>query len=173
MSLFVSWGDLMFIKKKPKWPFGKKEKDEHDNVDGAQKTSEIPEAAFSDKSKKDVLIEDLGLGKVRTVDVGTKTDVDHTFEEEGVIYMRKYQLMGRTEHEITPIKQNLLNGNIALIDLQNFLEINPDPREIERLIDRLRGVAKEVGGEIVQIGDYPYIIITPKNVKIDVDEELF
>ncbi|MCD6484756.1 MAG: cell division protein SepF [Candidatus Odinarchaeota archaeon] len=163
----------MFIKKKPKWPFGKKEKAEHENGDSTQKSSGTAETSFPDKSKRDLLIEDLGLGKVKTVDVDTKSVTGHTFEEEGVIYMRKYQLMGRTEHEITPIKQNLLSGNIALIDLQNFLEINPDPREIERLIDRLRGVAKEVGGEIVQIGDYPYIIITPKNVKIDVDEELF
>jgi len=167
------WGDLMFIKKKPKWPFGKKEKAKHENGDSTQKSSDTAETSFPDKSKRNLLIEDLGLGKVKTVDVGTKSVTGHTFEEEGVIYMRKYQLMGRTEHEITPIKQNLLSGNIALIDLQNFLEINPDPREIERLIDRLRGVAKEVGGEIVQIGDYPYIIITPKNVKIDVDEELF
>ena len=163
----------MFIKKKTKWLFGKKEKEDDTNAENVQKTADSSSSSLPNEARRDILIEDLGLGQVKTVDLTAEGSKGRMLGEEGIIYMRKYQLMGRTEHEITPIKQNLLGGNIALIDLQNFLEINPDPREIERLIDRLRGVAKEVGGEIVQIGDYPYIIITPKNVKIDVDEELF
>lgn len=161
----------MFIKKKSKWPFGKKEKGEQEDSKNLTKTNEAMDTQFTE-SKKNSLLKELGLNEEKTSSTIPSVQIDKN-EEEGVIYIRKYQLMGRTEHEITPIKQNLLNGNIALIDLQNFLELNPDPREIERLIDRLRGVAKEVSGDIVQIGDYPYIIITPKNVKIDVEEDLF
>ncbi|MCD6513586.1 MAG: cell division protein SepF [Candidatus Asgardarchaeia archaeon] len=94
-------------------------------------------------------------------------------ESKGEIEIVSFDIMGQSYFELNPIEKEILNGNIALVNLESFLNKAYDEREIIRLLDKLRGLAKRVGGDIAQIGETSYLLITPKHVRIRKREEEF
>ncbi len=92
-------------------------------------------------------------------------------EKEGIIEIVTIEILGQSFFELKPIEDELERGNIALINLRNFLQRVSDERERLRLLDKLRGIAKKVGGSIAQINRTGYLLITPKNVIIRKNEE--
>lgn len=95
------------------------------------------------------------------------------FEFKGEIEIVSFDIMGQSYFELNPIEKEILNGNIALVNLESFLNKVYDDREIIRLLDKLRGLAKRVGGDIAQIGETSYLLITPKHVRIRKREDEF
>lgn len=91
--------------------------------------------------------------------------------ERGTIEIVTFEVLGQSFFELKPIEDELENGNIALINLRNFLSRVEEERERMRLLDKLRGIAKKVGGSIAQINRTGYLLITPKNVVIRKNEE--
>ena len=106
------------------------------------------------------------------VDMPTGIKVNkEILEKEGIIEIVTFEILGQSFFELKPIEDELERGNIALINLRNFLQRVSDERERLRLLDKLRGIAKKVGGSIAQINRTGYLLITPRNIIIRKNEE--
>ena len=57
-------------------------------------------------------------------------------------------------------------GNILIVNLDPLLQRASGQKEVDRVVARLKGIIKLVGGDIAQIKNLPYVIMTPKNVRI-------
>ncbi|MHA1917690.1 MAG: cell division protein SepF [Candidatus Ranarchaeia archaeon] len=92
----------------------------------------------------------------------------------------KIRLLGRSNQKSTFLKSLPLNSleqiPIFLEELQkgNILILNTEPMsrtkaqivDRQRAIDQIRGVCRELGGEIAQLGESYYMVITPPSIKI-------
>ncbi|MHA1506614.1 MAG: cell division protein SepF [Candidatus Asgardarchaeia archaeon] len=104
------------------------------------------------------LLEDLGiLGEEVPEEVEEQT-------EEGVTFVKSISLVSLSD--IEPLGDELKKGNILIVNLDPLLQRASGQKEVDRVVARLKGIIKLVGGDIAQIKNLPYIIMTPKNVRI-------
>ncbi|MCD6380798.1 MAG: cell division protein SepF [Candidatus Odinarchaeota archaeon] len=103
-------------------------------------------------------LEDLGIiGEEIPEDVEERT-------EEGVTFVKSISLVSLSDVE--PLGDELKRGNILIVNLDPLLQRASGQKEVDRVVARLKGIIKLVGGDIAQIKNLPYVIMTPKNVRI-------
>ncbi|MGQ4915549.1 MAG: cell division protein SepF [Candidatus Asgardarchaeia archaeon] len=112
-------------------------------------------------------LETLGFSAPKTQGPDSIKSVD---DEQNYIFVKSTPLMGFSD--IDPLEDELSKGNIVVVDLEPLLDRISGRRELDRVIARLRGLITKVGGDMAQIGDSQYIILTPKTIRVWVDEEI-
>jgi len=90
--------------------------------------------------------------------------------DETIRYIKAIPLMGFSD--IDALESELNAGNIIVLNLDPFLERSSGKRELDRIIARLKGLARTVRGDIAQLGTTPYIVLTPPSIKVWTEEEI-
>ncbi|MEM2133407.1 MAG: cell division protein SepF [Candidatus Freyarchaeota archaeon] len=117
--------------------------------------------------------ENLCLDKENNVAMGTEEYLSKlgVFEEEteskevaqeivdsGVVYIKSIPLL--TLADVPRIAEELKSGNIVIIHAKPFIQRVQSNSELKRAVDQLRGVCRQIDGDIAQLGN-EYIIVTP------------
>jgi SepF-like predicted cell division protein (DUF552 family) len=62
--------------------------------------------------------------------------------------------------------EELQNGNILVLNTEPMSHTKAQVVDRQRAIDQIRGACREIGGEVAQLGESYYIVVTPPSVKI-------
>lgn len=105
----------------------------------------------------------LGGGGTRTTEDYVELDVDDVAAEPGeaTMQVRIAEIDGKSA--TIEIKDAIYDGDIVVADITR---LRTQDRTVEHVLDELRQVVGEVGGDIVQKGD-DQIIVTPTDVAIN------
>jgi len=105
----------------------------------------------------------LGGGGTRTAEDYVELDVDDVATESGGEAAMQVQFAEIAGQSATmEIKDAVYDGNIVIADITR---LRTKDRTVEHVLDELRQVVQEVGGDIVQKGD-DQLVVTPTGVNI-------
>jgi SepF-like predicted cell division protein (DUF552 family) len=89
----------------------------------------------------------------------TKTEgIPQEVVDSGVVYIKSIPLL--TLSDIPRIAEELRSGNIVIIQIRQFIQRGQSNNELKRAVDQLRGVCRQIEGDIAQLGN-EYILVTP------------
>ena len=106
----------------------------------------------------------LGQGKSRKANEYEELDIEQ-YEEDAAKPEVRHQVHIaelRGQEGVMDVKDLVYDGDIVLADISHF---NSSDKRLESLMEDLRQVTNEVGGDIVQKGD-DQLIITPGGIGI-------
>nr|MDO8082532.1 cell division protein SepF [Candidatus Freyarchaeota archaeon] len=99
------------------------------------------------------------LSKMGVFEEETKTEeIPQEVVDSGVVYIKSIPLL--TLSDIPRIAEELKSGNIIIIQIRQFIQREQSNNELKRAVDQLRGVCRQIGGDIAQLGN-EYILVTP------------
>jgi SepF-like predicted cell division protein (DUF552 family) len=99
------------------------------------------------------------LSKMGVFEEETKTEeIPQEVVDSGVVYIKSIPLL--TLSDIPRIAEELRSGNITIIQIRQFIQRGQPNNELKRAVDQLRGVCRQIGGDIAQLGN-EYILVTP------------
>ena len=104
----------------------------------------------------------LGGGGNRSVDDYVELDLDDFAETTGDAKMQIHVAEIGGKADVIPIKDAVYDGDLVIADITRHSTSDP---AFEHIVDELRQVADEVGGDIVQKED-DQIILAPTGVRI-------
>ena len=104
----------------------------------------------------------LGGSQRRSADDYVELDIDDVAADVGDASMNVHIAEIDGQSATIEIKDAIYDGHIVLADITR---LRTQDRTVEHVLDELRQVTREVGGDIVQKGD-DQIIITPTGVRI-------
>ncbi len=89
-------------------------------------------------------------------------DIDDLETASGGAAMNVHVAEVSDQRDTIDIKDAVYDGDLVIADITR---LRTEDRTVEHIVDELRQVADEVGGDIVQKGD-DQLIVTPTGVKI-------
>gem|GEM_PF-98875 len=99
------------------------------------------------------------LAKLGVFEEEQKTDeIPQEVVDSGVVYIKSIPLL--TLSDISRIAEELKSGNIIIIHIKPFIQRVQSNNELKRAVDQLRGICRQIEGDIAQLGS-EYILITP------------
>ncbi|MGQ9720081.1 MAG: cell division protein SepF [Candidatus Jordarchaeum sp.] len=78
--------------------------------------------------------------------------------DSGVVYIKSIPLL--TLSDVPRIAEELKSGNIIIIYVRPFIQRVQSNNELKRAVDQLRGVCRQIQGDIAQLGN-EYVLVTP------------
>ena len=85
-------------------------------------------------------------------------------KEDNIMYVKSLPLMSLDQ--VPSIGDEIRSGNIIILDTEPMKASKKQLIELRRAIDQIRGITRETGGDLAQLGDSYFIVITPASVKI-------
>ncbi len=99
------------------------------------------------------------LSKLGVFEEETRTEeIPQEVVDAGVVYIKSIPLL--TLSDIQRIADELKLGNIIIIHIKPFIQRVQSNNELKRAVDQLRGVCRQIDGDIAQLGK-EYILVTP------------
>ncbi len=99
------------------------------------------------------------LSKLGVFEEETRTEeIPQEVTDAGVVYIKSIPLL--TLSDIPRIAEELKSGNIIIIHIKPFIQRVQSNNELKRAVDQLRGVCRQIEGDIAQLGN-EYILVTP------------
>ncbi|MHA1713580.1 MAG: cell division protein SepF [Candidatus Ranarchaeia archaeon] len=80
------------------------------------------------------------------------------------VYIKSIPLLGL--EQVSMVGDEVRNGNIVILDTEPMSLSKKQRIDLRRAIDQLRGICREFGGDLAQLGESYYIVITPPFIKI-------
>ncbi|MFB0560720.1 MAG: cell division protein SepF [Candidatus Lokiarchaeia archaeon] len=85
-------------------------------------------------------------------------EISQEVVDSGVVYIKSIPLL--TLSDIPRITNELKSGNIIIIHIKPFIQRVQSNNELKRAVDQLRGICRQIEGDIAQLGN-EYILVTP------------
>ncbi|WP_247729679.1 cell division protein SepF [Halovivax limisalsi] len=104
----------------------------------------------------------LGGGGTRAAEDYVELDPDAVAAETGEAAMRVQFAEIAGQSDTVDIKDAVYDGDVVIADITR---LRTKDKTVEHVLDELRQVVQEVGGDIVQKGD-DQIVVTPTGVQI-------
>lgn len=104
----------------------------------------------------------LGDQGSRTTEDYVELDLNDFETAHGEANMRVHIAEVNGQQDIIEIKDAVYDGDLVIADITR---LRTEDTTVERIIDELQQVAREVGGDIVQKGD-DQLIVTPTGISI-------
>ena len=80
------------------------------------------------------------------------------------IYIKSIPL--RTLDQVGQIGAEIKRGNIVILNTEYMAQSKTHRMDLQRAIAQLRGIIREIGGDLAQLGESYYVVVTPRFVKI-------
>jgi SepF-like predicted cell division protein (DUF552 family) len=80
------------------------------------------------------------------------------------IYIKSIPL--RTLDQVGQIGSEIRKGNIVILNTEYMALSKTHRVDLQRSIAQLRGICREIGGDLAQLGESYYVVVTPRFVKI-------
>ena len=129
--------------------------------------------SFFDRFRKKKKDEETGLDtspSQNSMGVGSSTVFDHARgsaimeKEDNITYVKSLPLMSLDQ--VPSIGEEIRSGNIIILDTEPMNSSKKQLIDLRRAIDQIRGITRAAGGDLAQLGESHYIVITPASVKI-------
>jgi SepF-like predicted cell division protein (DUF552 family) len=85
------------------------------------------------------------------------------------IYIKSISLLSLDQ--VPAVGEEVRDGNIVILDTEPMSLSKKQRIDLRRAIDQLRGLCREYGGDLAQLGESYYIVLTPGFIKIWEREE--
>jgi SepF-like predicted cell division protein (DUF552 family) len=85
-------------------------------------------------------------------------------KEENITYVKSLPLLSLDQ--VASIGEEIHSGNIIILDTEPMNTSKNQLIDLKRAIDQIRGITREAGGDLAQLGESHYIVITPAYIKI-------
>ena len=129
--------------------------------------------SFFDRFRRKKEEEKIGLDTnlpIISMGIGSSSVIDRTRisvareKEDNITYIKSLPLMSLDQ--VPSIGEEIRSGNIIILDTEPMNSSKNQLIDLKRAIDQIRGITRESGGDLAQLGESHYIVITPASVKI-------
>ena len=80
------------------------------------------------------------------------------------IYIKSISLLSL--EQVPAVGEEIRDGNIVILDTEPMSLSKKQRIDLRRAIDQLRGLCREYGGDLAQLGESYYIVLTPSFIRI-------
>ena len=94
----------------------------------------------------------------------SRSPSDIRYPSDTEVFIKSIPLLNLDQ--VNAIGEEVRNGNIVILDTEPMSLSKKQRIDLRRAVDQLRGLCREFGGDLAQLGESYYIVITPPFIKI-------